>query len=268
MVSVNVRTALSTWASGAPLFLRQAGVAVAEEVSVRDPRTRAMVRTHSALPDAAAVLAPCVAKQLVVPLAAADFKFIVTYILHVAKEDAPAGGLARLLEQAAIIGAPDYDPDSVVLEEMSLDDAQLQVELAAGLSGEGLQALREAYHACCGRLSAKKDASLLESIYLVSQCSASTGSGAMTREDGNQPGEKRRLSKAERKKLKQPSAGTVNATAPASALAASASGQPATSDGPYKPQVLLLQMQSMKDKKVGVEILSGIDVCRSYFEAV
>jgi hypothetical protein len=266
MVSENVRTALSTWASGAPLFLRQAGVAVAEEVSVRDPRTRVMVRTHSALPDAAAVLAPCVAKQLLVPLATADFKFMVTYILQATRDDAPAGGLAKLLEQAAVIGAPDFDPDSVVIEEMSMEDAQLQVELAAGLSAEGLQALRDAYLACCGRLSAKKDASLLESIYLVSQRSASTGSGALTREDGNQQGEKRRLSKAERKKAKQPSAGNAKPTA--STPAAAGSGSSATSEGLYKPQVLLLQLQSMKDKSVGVEVLSGSDVCRSYSDAL
>jgi hypothetical protein len=267
MVSENVRAALSTWASGSPLFLRQAGVAVAEEVRLRDPRTRAMVSAQSALPDAAAVLAPCVEKQLVVPLAPSDFKFLVTYILQTTREDAAEGGLARLLSQAAVIGAPDYDLESVVLEELSLEEAQLQVELATGLSADGLQALREAYLACAGRLSAKKDASVLESIYLVSQHSATAGGKASAGEDGNQTGEKRRLSKAERKKLKQPSAGNTKSAAP-TASASGSSDKTAAGNGQYKPQVLLLQLSQQKDQAIGVTLLSGNDVCRSYHDAM
>jgi hypothetical protein len=270
LVSENVRAALSTWASGTPVFLRQAGVAVADLVD--GGTTESIANGHyRVLPDAATVLAACVRKELVVNLGPADFKFVLKLALQYARSDEQDADISALLEQAAALTAADFDPDSASLEELSEEAAELQVALAGGLSAEGLQRLGDAYReqvAVVATDSVKhvyvacEAAVAMEAEGQAGSGEAATGAGA--------GGEKRRLSKAERKKLKAAPHATSSSASSAAAGKVKGAQEVPDSDrssggavGGRRPEVLLLEVGDG-----AVKLSSASDLCRSYLDAL
>jgi hypothetical protein len=270
LVSENVRAALSTWASGTPVFLRQAGVAVADLVD--GGTTGSIANGHySVLPDAATVLAACVRKELVVNLGPADFKFVLKLALQYARSEEQDADISALLEQAAALTAVDFDPDSASLEGLNAEVAELQVALAGGLSADGLQRLGDAYRVQVAVVAtdsvrhvyiACEAAVAMEAEGQAGSGEAATGAGA--------GGEKRRLSKAERKKLKAAPHATSSSASSAAAGKVKGAQEVPDSDrssggavGGRRPEVLLLEVGDG-----AVKLSSASDLCRSYLDAL
>jgi hypothetical protein len=270
LVSENVRAALSTWASGTPVFLRQAGVAVADLV---DGGTIGPIANghYSVLPDAATVLATCARKEVVVNLGPADFRFVLKLALQYARRDEQAADISALLAQAAALTAADFDPVSASLDGLSEDTAELQVALAGGLSAEGLQRLGDAYRE---QVAVVAPDSVMHvyvaceaAVAMAAEGQAGSGEAATGAAAG---GEKRRLSKAERKKLKAaPPAASSSATSAAAGKTKGAQ-EVQNSDrssggavGGRGPEVLLLEVGDG-----AVKLRSATDVCRSYLDTL
>jgi hypothetical protein len=273
LVSENVRAALSTWASGTPMFLRQAGVAVADLVD-GDTATESEANSHyRVLADAATVLATCARKELVVNLGPADFKFVLKLAPQYARSDVQDADISALLEQAAALTAADFDPDGASLEELSEEAAELQVALAGGLSAEGLQRLGDAYRE---QVAVVAPDSVMH-VYVVCEAAvamaaegqAGSGEAATGAAAG---GEKRRLSKAERKKLKAAPHATSSSATSTAAAAGKTKGAQEVQDidrssggavGGRGPEVLLLEVGDG-----AVSLRTATDVCRSYLDAL
>jgi hypothetical protein len=272
LVSENVRAALSTWASGTPVFLRQAGVAVADLID--GGTTGSIANGHyRVLPDAATVLATCVRKELVVNLAPADFKFVLKLALQYARSDEQDADISALLEQAAALTAADFYPDSASLEGLNAEAAELQVALAGGLSAEGLQRLGDAYRE---QVAVVAPGSVMHvyvaceaAVAMAAEGQAGSGEAATGAAAG---GEKRRLSKAERKKLKAAPHATSSSATSTAAAAGKTKGAQEVQDsdrsaggavGGRGPEVLLLEVGDG-----AVKLSSAYDLCRSYLDAL
>lgn len=259
LVSQNVRAALDSWAGNTPVFLRQAGVAVADLVPTGTGNNH-----YRALPDAAQVLASSTLKECALPLAPADFKLVLKLALQEAEDGGHDADITGVFEQLAVLTAPDFDPEGASLEGLSAEAAELQVALATGLSADALQALGDAYRQYASSsglrhwyLTCRDSASQAAETAAPAgvTAGASTGGGA----------EKRRLSKAERKKLKvqQPSAASAGPVAAAvrSNLARGGDSRSGVSD--RGPEVLLLAVEG-----AAVRLRSATDLCRSYLESL
>ena len=250
LVSENIHTALSTWAKDAPIFLRQAGVAVADEVQVGSSAV------FTPLADAAPVLSGCVSAQCVAALAMQDFHFLLRHALA-GTELEDGAVIARFFQQVAVLSAADFSPDSVQLEDLSLEDAELQVAIATELSADALQALGEVYQR-----------SLLGSgSFYVTRVDGCADAAPSSLPAHQQPaeGEKRRLSKAERKKLKSGPSATGARTDVSAHLAAVAPGAGETLR--EKSEVLLFSASRTGRGESGVALVSSQTLCRSYSDA-
>ena len=274
LISENMRTALNTWAKGGPFFLRQAGVAVTDMITSNRHKAQQQKQQeggkcavdYRVQPDAAVVLSACVEKACSAELSVSDFCAFLGLTAEQSAwmddEDAAdcnLSDISRILECIAVVAAADFNPEAIDLSAMSMKEAQLQVQVASSLSVEALEALRIAYMRC----KLTKSTSTAH-IYVMSKCvEAGECEGAVGALVQN---EKRRLSKAEKKKLKsQPT--TTKPIAESKAICADIAATSAAEQQcalRYKPMVAILSVNTCGS----VTLETADDHCKSYTDCV
>ena len=230
-------------------------------------------KMYTVIPDGAPALLKAISTAAVENT---DFQFVLKYALeaHASNEDASADAISAtstpatannstcidvtaLFEQATTLVDPNYDPDTIA-ENMDLEGAELQVALVSSVSGEGLATLARVYAECVQKLK-KSGTSVVNVLLTTTNDNVNVGTGANAAADSETTagGEKRRLSKAERKKQKtggKPAAVTATSTT----LKA-----PSVCVNNNKPAVLLLQVTVDK-----VALTTSVDVLKSYHDAI
>lgn len=272
LVSANIHTALSSWASGSPSFLRQAGVAVAQTPLKASSTKNTKTNAYSMLPNGAAAVVNVLQSQVVHPTQSVDFKFVTKYALdHTPTEQDEDGNvvhhradLSAFFAQVATLVDDDGAEDKT-LQEDDAEAAELQLELMSGLSPEALAVLTDAYKQCQTVLQASSRPT--STVHFLLTCAARNKSDAEPTSAGSAAGgDKRRLSKAERKKMKIAPA-EVRSVAQKCAVPRSEVRADATSNS--NCAVLMLQCQyNKRENSYKVTLLTAEDVCRSYYDAL
>ena len=237
-------------------------------------------KMYTVIPDGAPALLKAISASAI---DSTDFQFVLKYALeeNSTNEDASADAICAtstpatannsacidvtdLFEQATTLVDPNYDPDTIA-ENMDLEGAELQVALVSSVSGEGLATLARVYAECVQRL--KMSGNTVVNV-LLTTTNGNVGVGAACANaaadyETTVGGEKRRLSKAERKKQKT-GAKPAAVTATTTTLKA-----PSVCVNNNKPAVLLLQVTVDKEESTyKVALTTSVDVLKSYHDAI